>query len=249
MDWMVQAVKSINATNVERFIHLSQKEMDIQPKHAYWRYACMWKGAVMAQLDACWRSIHKVSPIGSTSTPPNYPLLPYRTRSGRRNWTSCTLLSERKKRNLCSHGSGSRHTLCSKLGCRASQNNRNVASLFGARSPSQAVLQWRFSRVWQLVLWRSLWNANRQTGNLLGGSGQRRFASLLETFSAQVQMFLPKNAITRQKHSTLRVLLQPTTTYETPLSKILLSLDRLLITSGLVTPNLQLYALCIVLLL
>jgi hypothetical protein len=49
-------------------------------------------------------------------------------------------------------------------------------------------------------------------------------------------MFLPKTALPRQKHSTLCLLLQPATTYETPLPKIFFSLDRLLITSSLDTP-------------
>jgi len=40
-----------------------------------------------------------------------------------------------KKRNLCSHDSRSRHSLCAELGCCAAQNDRSVASLFGARSP------------------------------------------------------------------------------------------------------------------
>lgn len=161
MDWMVQEVKSINAMNVERFIHLGQKETGIQPKHVCWQYACMWKEAVMARLDVCWRSIHKASPIGSGSTPVNCLPRLYPTRSEKRSWMNCTPLLERKKRNLCPHGSGSRHSLYSELGCRAAQNDRSVASLFGARSPSQTVLQWRFSWVRYLVLWRSLWNAHR----------------------------------------------------------------------------------------
>ena len=161
MDWMVQGVKSINAMNAERFIHLSQKETGTQPKHACWQSACMSKGVVMAQLDVCWRSIHKALPIGSSSTPASY--LPHRcpARSRRQNWMNCIPLLERKKRNLSPHGSGSRHSLCAELGCRATPNHRSVASLFGACAPSQAVLQWRFPWVRHFVLWRSLWNAQR----------------------------------------------------------------------------------------
>ena len=42
---MVQEVKSISATNVVKFIRLSQKKMGIQSKRVCWQYACIVEGS------------------------------------------------------------------------------------------------------------------------------------------------------------------------------------------------------------
>ena len=121
---------------------------------------------IRSRLQSFWcsRSIRKVLPIESVNTPPNYQKLRCQRRSKRLSWMNYIPLLARKKRNLRSDNRGSGYSLRFELGCGAGKNLRNSASLFGACSSSQTLLQWCFSCLWHLVLRCSIWNANWQTG-------------------------------------------------------------------------------------
>jgi len=139
---------------------------------------------------------------------------------------NCIPLLARKKRNLRSNNRGSGYSLRFELGCGAGKNLASSAILLGTCSTSQTLLQWCFSCLWHFVLRCSLWNANWQTGNLFGRSGQRRFTSLFETAGTQVKVLFKKNAILGEEHSTLCILLQSSPTDETHFPEILFSPGR-----------------------
>ena len=200
-------VNAIDVVNVIECTHPNRYNMVIRKKHACWQSACTWKAAVLARLDECSKSIHKVWPIGSVSTQLNYRRHLCQQRSKRLNWMNSIPSWARKKRNLRSDDRGSRHTLCSKLGCGAGKNFGSSASMLGTCTPSQTVLQWCFSGLRYFVLWGSVWNADRQTRNLFGRSGQCRFTPLPQTTGSQVKMLFEKNAFAGKEHPTLCLLL------------------------------------------
>lgn len=136
-----QEANAIAAVNAIECIHRNQSNTVIPKQPVCWQFACMWKVAAWARLDECSRSIHKVLPIGLVSTPPSCLTLPCQPRSKRLNWMSCTPSLARKKRDLRLDDCGSRHALCSKLGCGAGKNFGSLTSLSGTGTPSQTVLQ------------------------------------------------------------------------------------------------------------
>src|SRR5690349_1070800 len=115
------------------------------------------------------------------------------------NWMSCSPLLARKKRNLHPNHCGSRDSLCAKLGCCARTNLRSFASLPGTSTASQTVLLGCLPCLRYALLWCSLRNAHRQTGNLFGGSSECRPSSLSKTLGAQITLFHQKNPILSQE--------------------------------------------------
>ena len=209
--WISLAVRSIGAENAVRYIRQNQKKKATLPKLAYLPFACMSKAVVMGQLGGCWRSIHKVLPIGWIPTPLNCPKHRYPRKWKRLNWMSYSLLLARKKRNLRSNYCGSRHTLYSELGCCARTNIGSLASLPGACATSQAILFGCFSSLWHTLLRCTLRNAHRQTGDLFSGSCQCWSPTLPQTAGTQVTLFHQKATVLDQKPATLCLLLQPQT--------------------------------------
>ena len=159
--WIRQVAKNIVVTNVRRYTRLIRNRMAIPKKSDCLRFACMWKAIVMVRLPEFWRSTRKVSPIGLAAILPIYHPPHCHPKWKRRNWMSCTRSSGTKKRNLRSHDSRSRHTLCFELGCGLGAYFWSPASVPGACSASHTVLQRCLSCLRHLVLWRSLWNENR----------------------------------------------------------------------------------------
>jgi hypothetical protein len=150
----------------------------------------MWKAAASDQLAGSCRSVHKPLRIGSMSIPTGYHLLRYPKSHGSRNWTSCTPLSSRKKRNLHPNHCGSRHPLLVELGCSADEKQPSHASLSRTCATSQTILLRCLSALRYTLLWSTLRNAIGQERNIFCGSCECRLASLLETLGSQIQMFL-----------------------------------------------------------
>jgi hypothetical protein len=136
---------------------------------------------------------------------------------------SCSPLLARKKRNLYPDHCRPRHTLCLELGCGARTNHRSLASLPGASAASQTILLGCLSGLRQSLLWCSLRNAHRQTGDLFAGSCECRSPSLSQAPGSQIAMLHPTNAFPSKKPATLRLLLQPPPISQTPVSQILFS--------------------------
>lgn len=150
-------------------------------KPACWHFVCMWKVVVTGQLPASWKSVRKVSRIGSVSMSLNCRLRRCHRNPKWQNWTSCTPFWSRKKQDLCPNHRRSSHSLPSQLGCCQRKKHSQPTSLSGACPASSTILQWCFSSLRQLVLRRSLRNALGQKGDLFSGSSQCRLATLFET--------------------------------------------------------------------